>query len=305
MSKTEKSLGVNGNAISLKQFIYLDRNRLTSYSSQFSDGIVQIRRITENNVTRTTENPAQVTRERFQESSNEGEAKLGGFGGKKTSKRNRKTTFSEPTGAINSDEESQSFSEDKTDYDNAYLILERQLSERGILTEIDESFQHNTYNPIIKAKGISRFFDWESISSMLNSEFFNIALASGLVNTNQGEQQQQIIQLQLNIASQIVNIFSIGAITFHAHSGGLNLLASLNPDHLCVTREQLRAVYVMPGDVEMTIVGFRPNNTLQPTVFPGIAGQMNVIDLWRQLVGEVDLVIDPIAIYAETNLKIS
>ncbi len=300
MSKTEKSLDVNGNAISLKQFIYLDRNRLTSYSSQFSDGIVQLRRITENNVTRITENPAQETRERFEENNSEGEAKFAGFGGKTNKKRNRKTTFSQPTGTINSDEESQSFSEDKTDYDNAYLMLERQLVEKGMLTEINENFQRNTYSPLIKAKGISRFFDWESIASLLNNGFLSQGLASGFEDTNQAE-----LQLQLNLVSQVLNIFSIGEITFHAHIGKLNLLASLNPDHLCVTREQLRAVYVMPGDVEMTIVGFRPNNTLQPTVFPGIAGQINVIDLWGQLVGKVDLVIDPIAIYAETNLKIS
>ncbi|WP_459195265.1 DUF6414 family protein [Nostoc sp. FACHB-892] len=38
----------NGSAISLKHFIYLDRNRLNSYSSQLEDGIIQIRRLTEN-----------------------------------------------------------------------------------------------------------------------------------------------------------------------------------------------------------------------------------------------------------------
>jgi hypothetical protein len=54
VSKTEKNLDVNGNDISLKQFIYLDRNRLKSYSSQISDGIVQLRRLTENNITRIT-----------------------------------------------------------------------------------------------------------------------------------------------------------------------------------------------------------------------------------------------------------
>jgi len=134
---------------------------------------------------------------------------------------------------------------------------------------------------------------------MLNSELVSFGLANAFDNTNEIEQlQQQQLQRQLNVASQAVNIFSIGAITFHAHIGELNLLASLNPDHLCVTRDQLRAIYVMPGDAEMTVVGFLPNRTLQPTVFPGIAGQMNMIDLWGQLVGEVDLVIDPIAIYA-------
>jgi hypothetical protein len=299
VSKTERNLDVNGNDISFKQFIYLDRNRLKSYSSQISDGIIQLRRLTENNLTRITENPAQVTREQFYENSGEGEVKIAGVGGKTTNKRNRKKTFSEPTGAITSDEESQSLSEDKIDYDNAYLTFERQLTERGILTEIDENFQPNTHTPIIKAKGISRFFDWEAISSMLNSELVSFGLANAFNNTNEIEQlQQQQLQRQLNVASQAVNIFSIGAITFHAHIGELNLLASLNPDHLCVTRDQLRAIYVMPGDAEMTVVGFLPNRTLQPTVFPGIAGQLNMIDLWGQLVGEVDLVIDPIAIYA-------
>ena len=305
MSKSDKILERNGSDISLKKFIYLDRNRLNSYLSQISDGIVQLRRLTENTAIRVTENPTELTRESFQESSSEGEAKLGVIARSKSKKKNRKTTFKEPGGATTSDEESQSFSEDKTDYDNAYLILERQLSEMELLSEIDGNVQPDNYKPIVKAKGISRFFDWEAISNMLGGDVMSlISIANATQNTNQTEQMQELMQLQFNAISQLVNIFSIGAITFHAHVGESNLLASLNPGHLCVTRDQLRAVYVMPGDVEMTIVGFTPKRTLQPTVFPGIAGQLNIIDLWGQLVGEVDLVIDPIAIYAETNQRI-
>ncbi len=103
---------------------------------------------------------------------------------------------------------------------------------------------------------------------------------------------------------EVVNTFSIGPITLHTHVGQLSLLASLNPEHLCITRDQLRAIYVMPGDVEITLVGFTPKRTLQPTAFPGVAGTVDMAELWQSLVGQVDLVIDPIAVYAEPHLKL-
>ncbi len=130
MSELEKSSPKNGSDINLRHFIYLDRTRLTSYSSQLSDGIIQLRRLTENRGNRLVDNPSERVRESFRETATDGEVKLGFAAGKKTNKRNSKTTF-KVSGVTSTDEYSQSFSEDKTDYDNTYITFEKQFPHGG------------------------------------------------------------------------------------------------------------------------------------------------------------------------------
>lgn len=300
MSELEKSSQKNGSDINLRHFIYLDRTRLTSYSSQLSDGIIQLRRLTENRGTRLVDNPSERVRESFRETATDGEVKLGLAAGKKTNKRNSKTTLKE-SGVTSTDEYSQSFSEDKTDYDNTYITFEKQLIESGALSEIIEGTVLEKYTPLIKTSGVSRFFDWDSIVKVFNStcDFSNVI---NQINPGDNNLTSQIEVFRFLM--EVVNTFSIGPITLHTHVGQLSLLASLNPEHLCITRDQLRAIYVMPGDVEITLVGFTPKRTLQPTAFPGVAGTVDMAEIWQSLVGQVDLVIDPIAVYAEPHLKL-
>ncbi|MEH2238127.1 DUF6414 family protein [Nostoc sp.] len=67
----------NGSAISLKHFIYLDRNRLNSYSSQLEDGIIQIRRLTENLGNKTADVHGERYTEKTEEEAREIEFSLG------------------------------------------------------------------------------------------------------------------------------------------------------------------------------------------------------------------------------------
>jgi hypothetical protein len=242
-------------------------------------------------------------RESFRETTTDGEVKIGFAAGKKTNKRNTKTAVKE-SGTTLTDEYSQSFSQDKTDYDNAYITFENQLIESGALSELTEGTVVEKYTPLIKSRGVSRFFDWDSIVKVFNStcDFSNAINQINAMNQDANNFTGQIEAFRLLI--EVVNTFSIGPITLHTHIGQLSLLASLNPEHLCITRDQLRAIYVMPGDVEITLVGFTPKRTLQPTAFPGLAGTVDMAELWQSLVGQVDLVIDPIAVYAEPHLKL-
>ncbi|MEH2464478.1 hypothetical protein [Nostoc sp.] len=66
-----------------------------------------------------------------------------------------------------------------------------------------------------------------------------------------------------------------------------------------MTLNQLRAGYVLSGDVEVTIVGFTPRRSFKSTNFPGIVGQFDPKDLFQAFLGQVDLMIDPVAIYGE------
>ena len=301
MKTEKKNLEKNGSDISLKHFIYLDRKRLDSYSSQLLDGIVQIRRITENAGAKTTDSPNQQYTEHTEENGREGEISLGpktyagGFSAKGASKTTKKTGVKQG-GQTTIDELSQSFSEDKIDYHNSYLLFEQELITKGILKEISRESQLNQYSSLIKITGISKFFDWESVMNFMDRQYEQVCSLLNLVG------QEQVSPNTLNLAIQAVKTFSLGEITFHTKIENSILVASLNPENLCMTKDQLRSGYVMPGDIEATIVGFVPKRRIEQTTFPGLAGQLNMVDLWNELTGSVQTVIDPIAIYTEVHI---
>jgi hypothetical protein len=222
-------------------------------------------------------------------------------GSKGEKKQTIKSGFKSQNGSVKESSESKNFSEDKLEHDNLYLLLERGLIEAGILTEADEStFLHNDKSRTIKITAPTRFFDWSTIHKLCEKPDD----IRGLMNTEQkkGFQSNQ----QLKGIRQILNIFSIGEITAHLQVGRKTIVSSLNKDHLVITIDQLRAMYILPGDVCVTIVGFLPQTHTQSSNQVGLAGSLDMGDLWKAMVGEVDLVLDPIAIlwYSEDDSKL-
>jgi hypothetical protein len=57
-------------------------------------------------------------------------------------------------------------------------------------------------------------------------------------------------------------------------------------------------MYILPGNTEITIVGFLPKTRPQASSITGLAGQINMADYWKALVGDVNFVLEPIAIYS-------
>ena len=308
MKKQNKNLLPDGNVVNLKHFIYLDRDRLASYSSQLSDGIVQLRRLTENIGNRSVDSPVEQYAEEIIEKDNETELSLGpkahagGVSVKNANKNTNRRGFKEGATTI-TDESSQSFSQDEIDHDNAYLRLEKKLIKENLLVEvntIDELIQDSR---LIKIKGITRFFDWDSLKGLITN--FDSLIPFIAEQQEIDESQTAMLSMSLNAAKVVIENFSIGEITVHTHIENSGIISSLNPAYLCMTREQLRATYVMPGDTEVTIVGFSPKRSSQISSFSGIVEMIDHIapSLWKGFVGNVDFVLEPIAIYAETNLK--
>lgn len=190
----------------------------------------------------------------------------------------------------------QILSQDKIEHDNLYLALEKDLVNAGLLQELNESALSDQLPTLIKVRGVARFFDWESIMQLFEKpdalwSFFSEEVRRDL-GGNQGKNN-------LKNLSQLIRTFSIGQITTHMQIGNHNLTASLNPNHLCMTLEQLRAGYAMPGDVEVTLVGYAPRRSTEQVNFPGVAGQIDMREMWSSLAGQIDLVVDPLAIYGE------
>jgi hypothetical protein len=308
VKKQNKNLLPDGNVVNLKHFIYLDRDRLTSYSSQFSDGIIQLRRLTENIGNRSVDSPVEQYAEEIIEKNNETELSLGpkahagGVSVKNANKNTNRRGF-KGGGTATTDESFQSYSQDEVDHDNAYLRLEEKLIKENLLVEvntIDELIQDSR---LIKIKGITRFFDWDSLKGLITN--FDSLIPFIAEQQEIDESQTAMLSMSLNAAKVMIENFSIGEITVHTHIENAGIISSLNPAYLCMTRDQLRAAYILSGDVEITIVGYSPKRASNSTSFTGVAAMIDHFapSLWQGLVGNVDFVLEPIAIYAETNLK--
>ncbi len=282
----------SGNDTKLKHFIYLDRSRLNSYTAQISDGLTQIRRLSETISQRDVNNPIEEYQEQIREKSSTAEGSIGAniamkVGSKGEKKQTTKSGFKSQDGSVKESGESRGFSEDKVDQDNLYLLLERELIQAGLISEIHNSsdFDDSKFQ-IVKITATTHFFEWAMIHKILESPNIIRMLmeASG--------------QDDFSIMSEMLNVCSIGSVTAHLEIAKKSILCSLNPAHFVITMDQLRGMYILPGNTEITIVGFLPKTRLQSSNITGLAGQVNMADFWKVLVGDVDFVLEPIAIYS-------
>ncbi len=108
---------------------------------------------------------------------------------------------------------------------------------------------------------------------------------------------------ELKTAVKVLDMFSLGSLTMQAQVGSVNILASLNEEYLSITLDQLRASYIMPGDVNVIIVGVVAGQQNFSNHFSGLPGDMDMRELLEAFVGKIDKVIDPIAIYTEIEVS--
>ena len=306
MSNINKQSLTNGNGISPKHFIYLDRSRLFSYTAQFSDGLPQLRHLLDSVNEGNIDTGVEWQKEEVKEYSNEVEGSVGSksvvgsVAGKKENKKIQKRSLkeSDPTRKY---EALQTLSQVKVEHDNLYLLLEQDLINAGLLTELNDNSFVSNQPRLIKAKGVTRFFDWGMLADIYSNadDIVNIMPEQAFENNEDAKEE---IQSKIKSLSNLMKILSIGNITVHIQRENSTIAASLNTEYLCMTLEQLRAGYVIPGDIEVTIVGFSPNRPSNKINLPGFAGLIDLSEIWTQLVGQADLTIDPIAVYSEIKI---
>ena len=290
---------------SLKHFIYLDKIKLHSYSSQLFGGVVQLRRLTENEGTKSTQSSGEEYTEKIQEDGKEGEISIGpkNYAGGASGKTLDKTTLKDGyKKGVNTkaDEYLYSTTEDIVEHDYGYLKFEKILINKGILKEINNIDELEKYSSLIKITGVCRFTDWDSIMELFrNDNVINLFLQNSDQTINKGSKQKKNEAQNFKALVEVIKVFSIGSVTVNTNIGDSNIIGTINPEHLCITRDQLRSAYIMPGDVEMTIVGFIPRRGIEKITVPGVSGSINMTEVWEALTGEIDLVIEPIAIYTE------
>lgn len=309
--RSKKSLNSTDVEVSLKHFIYLDRERLKSYSSQLLNGIVQMHRFSENRGSKTTESSPDISETHTSKTEKSNEVSVGpkntmGAVAKKNTTSSTKSHIYIEKGLIEIDNLEKLYSKDVEDYDNSYLDLETKLIEHGLLVEVNKSIPISKYPRLVKLRGTARFFDWNTfkvlstIGKMADlSESLDIngqPIDNFLANTI----PSNIYERCFSTIQEMLNAFSIGQITCYMKANGIHIASPLNEEHICMTIEQLRTSYVMSGDVQIVITGFIPSRAKTSSDFPGIAGQVNMSDIAENILGQdMDLVIEPIAIYTE------
>jgi hypothetical protein len=291
-----KSTG-SGSDTKLKHFIYLDRSRLHSYTAQISDGLTQIRRLSETIDRKDVDNPPEEYQEESHEKNSSSEGSIGlntstKIASKGDKKQTNKSGFKSQNGSVKESGESRGFSEDKVDHDNLYIILEKDLIQAGLISEVsDSSYFENPQSQLVKITATTHFFEWAMIDKLLDSP--------GIITMLMQASGQEDFSIEVvELMRQMLNICSIGSVTAHFGVDTKSIVCSLNPEHFVITMDQLRGMYILPGNTEITIVGFLPKTRLQSSSVTGLAGQVNMADFWKVLVGDVDFVLEPIAIYS-------
>lgn len=307
MSKINKDLLTGGKGINPKHFIYLDRSRLFSYTAQFSDGLPQLRHLLESVNKGNLSTDTEQYNEEVKEVSNAVEASVGAksvvgsVAGTKEEKKTQKRSIKD-AGNTAKYEALQALSEVKVEHDNLYLLLEEDLIEAGLLLELNKDISQAESSALIKVKGVARFFDWEMLAKLYErpEDLRNIAPEqSQLQGFGSNKNRSSEVERRLISLSKLLRTLSIGNITVQIKTDSSTIATSLNIKYLCMTLEQLRAGYVMAGDVEVTIVGFSPKRLNRRIQYPGLAGLVDMSEIWEVFIGQVDLTIDPIAIYSE------
>ncbi len=298
MTREEKELPGNGTLTSLKHFIYLDRNRLQSYTSQMLDGITQLRQLNETIRESSTDTPViesgTETTESFKEGESGGSIKIVHANQKSYQKRSKTKGF-ESGGKSITTESLESLSEEKVNHDNIYINLERDLIQANFLKEVDGQLLMNTHcHSLVKVRGLARFMDWNSFKKIVNGigellPYLDNETPKGFAPNKK----------ELKSGLKILDMFSLGSLTMQAKVDNANILASLNEEYLSITLDQLRASYIMPGDVNVIIVGVVAGEQNFSSHFSGLAGYMDMREILKAFVGKIDKVIDPIAIYTE------
>jgi hypothetical protein len=314
-NKLKTTFSENVTELELKHFIYLNRDKLNSYSSQLFSGLVQLKKIVENKSNTFTDIPPEKIIESNKEENRESEISVGpkihmGGASAKSGRKSITKTTSKEVGISEKDEFFNSYQEEIADYDNLYLKLESLLIERGFLTEIKKAIPLNQYPQLIKIKGIARFIDWNNIFKlmrvMIKLQRYNeqFSLEKNLQNSFFDPENAGFVNFLLSEELQdFIHIFSLENATLHLNVfNQVNIISSLDEKYFCMSPEQLKTSYIMSGDVEVIVVGLLPEKPNHNNKFGGIADQVDMKLIWQEIMGkEIDLVIEPLAIYTEIH----
>lgn len=288
MSGASRTSGAGGSATNPREIIYLDRGRLLSYASQLFDGVTVVRRLLEASQHGDIISTLEREREASKETRRAGSAGVS-FGAElkgEAEQTESERTLTKTGGDQKLDLAYTALLEEKAELDNVLLVVERELEQRGLLTDFDGG----AASGLVRFQGSLSFVDWTILQSvMADFDTFNKAFGS----TTKGMKPQDARAL-----GKLLKILSLSDITAHMTVGAAAITSPLNPDHLTLTLEQMRAVY-LPQEIEATLLAFMPPPATTSHIRTGVGAEMDFGDLLRMFVGDADYTVQPVALYVK------
>ncbi|MDL2342610.1 hypothetical protein QOL99_00410 [Deinococcus sp. MIMF12] len=286
-SASRPSIG-SGNGTDPREIIYLDRGRLLSYASQLFDGVTVMRRLLEASQHGDIISTLERERETSKEARRTGSAGLN-LGAELKGEAERtegERTLTKTGGDQKLDLAYTALLEEKAELDNVLLIVERELEQRGLLTDFDGS----AASGLVRFQGSLSFVDWTILQSvMADFDTFNKAFGGA----TQGMKAQDA-----RAFAKLLKILSLSDITAHMTAQELTITSPLNPEHLTLTLEQMRAVY-LPQEIEATLLAFMPPPATTPHTRTGIGASINFEEVLGIFMGETDHTVQPVALYVQ------
>ncbi|PJI55215.1 hypothetical protein CTI14_06825 [Methylobacterium radiotolerans] len=282
--------GPAGNGTDPREIIYLDRGRLFSYASQLHDGLTLLRRVLSSD-----EAGKIISKLEREHTVTEGETKQGSAGvsaglsvNGQYEKKSEESTTLKTGGDLDVSLAATTLMEDKAEMDNLFLLVEQELTERGLIRDFDGTHRGG----LVRIQSAMKIAD----NGMIASVFQHIEALSTL-KTDAGALD---VFTDLSAGPEIAALFrAVVPGTFVAYLNARNriIMAPLNDQHLAISPGQLRAAFTTKSYV-VTMLAFVPQPSAQPVLLPGMLGTMDFAGMLGGFTGEADVTVVPIAIYA-------
>lgn len=273
---------------SIREFIYLDRPRLASYAAQLNNGIISTRRLAEMSLSGEVVSSPTITNESETVDKASGTAGIrfgvNLEGSAEFQQAKRKSV--EDGGDLTANYSGTHFSQDKHDHDNLFESIEKQLKERGLLSEYKGG---NPKTPLIQVEGALKLMDWAALISIFSNidSFQNMGMS--LSNQQTPKQMKAMISILKSLAlPEVIANFSV-----NNHS----IFAPLDLKHLNMPVDQLRTSYSMQKALKASLLAISPTQSDEGHVSQGPFSDMNLADMLSGIFGNSDLTVFPIAIY--------
>jgi hypothetical protein len=178
------------------------------------------------------------------------------------------------------------FSRDMQDHDNLFDALEKQISDKGFLSDYDGGKPKTS---LIRVNGLLKLTDWSAILNFLKN-----AQSLRDIGVDMGGNQKQ-----LKAMAQILQTMTLPEIIANFSVNGHSISAPLDLQHLNMPIEQLRASYATHSALKASMLAITPVETDEIHVTQGTIADLDLGAILSSIFGSADLKVFPIAIYLD------
>jgi hypothetical protein len=238
----------------LAEFLYLDRSRLLSYTSQLYKGYPVFKRFVDSIFEGQTDDPDKKEREVSETIDRQGGADAVFVSAnirKETSKVNRvaRGGTTEHAGSLTE------LVRDRIEHDNLYWLLENQLLEAKLATPFDGTIKHSG---LYLFEGPFVFFDWSFLHGLLEKIEDLQKVARSL------DQKSEVVKVSFSPKSMVgvLDALSFSGLSVLMTSQNRTISAHLTLEYLTMTLQQMRLTYLRDNPVfgKMLAYATTPSN---------------------------------------------